>query len=185
MGDVRKALGLSKNIAGANVGKHLPRLFDAMGQGTVHNLESMGELFSDAVLGTQRGDALRAYWLHKMVPREIVLRSESHRVFITNSKKRICVPTAREKEGGVYRFSAKPKSYEVFVLLCWDKELMLRDFVVPQKDYVRAWSLLKKTRKNEDITFSVYREGDRFTLHLEGAERVDISNYLSNYESLK
>ncbi len=108
---------------------------------------------------------LQEYWRAELVPTEIKLREDSDSVYVTQSGKRVLVTAAREFEHGVqpksneylffaessnynYEFETKSKSYEVFVLLCWEQsEHRLHDFVIPQDRYIAAWTAYKKAHK--------------------------------------
>jgi tryptophanyl-tRNA synthetase len=181
--EIRDVMGLSRNLSVKRVETSVDRVFRAIGTPVVHNLAAKKEWWD--LEPTLRTGKLQSYWLEKMVPFEVSLRRDSERVFITPHKKRVYVTTSREREAGVWDFYAKPKSYEVLAILCWDKSFKLYDFIVPQKVYVDDWSRLKKVANKEDIHFQVERNGDAFTFQLDGAEKVDISNFQSKYETLQ
>jgi tryptophanyl-tRNA synthetase len=185
IGNVRSAMGLSKYVAGARIERHMERVYRAIGSSTIYNLaahQHWWDLDDDAL----RASLLQSYWLDHIVPRDIVLKRDSDRVFITSNKKRVFVTTSREAPIGVWSFHAKPKSYEMLTLLCWEKNSkLLYGFVVPQKVYVDGWSHFKKENKNIDIHFQVFKIGDEFTFRLENSEPVNITEFLGKYEPMQ
>ena len=128
-----------------------------------------------------RAKNVREYWLRNLVPVEIGLTQDSDRVFITRKKKRVYVTTSRENQEGRWGFEAKPKSYEMLALLCWDTEYWLHDFIVPQLLYQSPWLAFKKAHKDEIMVFWVVQEGSRYYLELPLADRIDITAYRGQY----
>lgn len=131
-----------------------------------------------------RARNLREYWLSNILPYERTLTQDSDRVFVTSKKKRIYVTTSREDHAGAWAFEAKPKTYEVLTLLCWDKAFRLHDFIIPQIVYQAPWIAYKKTHKNEDLTFWIKNSGDEFYLELPDVEPVDITAYRGDYRAV-
>jgi tryptophanyl-tRNA synthetase len=178
MSSVRQAMNLSRNFLGTRVESSLDRGFRAAGLPPVHDLRALKHLWDDDEL---RPQALRSYWLDKIAPRDIVLKRDSERVFVTWKKKRVYVTTSRENSDGRWGFEAKPKSYEMLALLCWDKELRLHDFIVPQIVYQLPWTAFKKAHKDEVMVFWVRRETSKYFLELPGASPMDITEYRGQY----
>jgi tryptophanyl-tRNA synthetase len=91
MRSVRKAMRFSQDLSRTQTESSLSRFFEDIGQVVEHNLEK----FKETLLSLQeRPRFLRNYWLQKVVPRSLVLRQDSERVFITKSNKRIYVTTS-------------------------------------------------------------------------------------------
>jgi tryptophanyl-tRNA synthetase len=133
-----------------------------------------------------RAKNLRDYWLTSIVPSEIRLTQDSDRVYITPKKKRVYVTAAREAGDHTWIFDAKPKSYEILALLCWDEDRRLHDFVVPQILYQGPWTAFKKRfGKDEEMRFRVARMAERYLLQLPDAEPIDITSYQGSYEPVK
>ncbi|NYF79202.1 tryptophan--tRNA ligase [Granulicella arctica] len=128
-----------------------------------------------------RAKNVRDYWLSSIVPVEVKLTQDSDRVFVTWKKKRVYVTTSREDLEGRWGFEAKPKSYELLALLCWDKELTLHDFIVPQVVYQAPWTAYKKAHKDENLIFWMSRSGSQYYLELPGAEPIEITAYRGQY----
>jgi tryptophanyl-tRNA synthetase len=126
---------------------------------------------------------LRDLWRRDIVPSETMLKPDSEGVFLTVNNRRVLVAAAQQNGlDQAWLFAAKPKSYEVLVLLCWGEDLAIRDFVVPQKLYLAPWVAAKKTAGKGDITFSVEQSGDRFLLHIaHAAEPIDITSTARGY----
>jgi tryptophanyl-tRNA synthetase len=131
-----------------------------------------------------RAKNIREHWLAQIVPYSIKLSQDSERVYVTWKKKRVYITNSRERDGDVWAFDAKPKSYEVLALLCWDKEKRLHDFIVPQIVYQVPWTAWKKVHKDEDILFSVQRKSGRFYLELPNAAPIDITEYRGQYKPM-
>jgi tryptophanyl-tRNA synthetase len=101
---------------------------------------------------------------------------------LTRMKQRVFVIAAAENdEAESWFFSIKPKSYEMLVLLCWGRDFLIHDFVVPQKLYVTPWTAAKKAAGKEALTFSVAKEGDRYMLYLPHAAAIDITDTAASY----
>ena len=132
-----------------------------------------------------RGRNLREHWRSFIVPSEIGLKHEGDRLYTTRGGKRVYVTTAREEPDGEWSFDAKPKSYEVIVLLCWSKTFELSDYVVPQSVYVKPWTVLKKSHGKTEIHFTVKSEEERTLLYLPGAEAIDITAYRGQYKAMQ
>jgi tryptophanyl-tRNA synthetase len=181
MSAVRKAMKLSRVLVGAQVESSLDRGFRDAGFPPLHDLKALSQYWDD---DARRPQVLRSYWLDKIVPRDIALNKDSDRVFVTATKKRVYVTTSHEVRPGTWNFNAKAKSYEMLVLLCWDREFLLHDFIVPQKVYVQAWSRLKKLDKSADIHFVVSRSETTYMFELDG-ESHEITRFRGNYEPMR
>jgi tryptophanyl-tRNA synthetase len=131
-----------------------------------------------------RARNLREHWLSEILPFELKLTQDSDRVFVTSKKKRIYVTTSREDHADAWGFEAKPKTYEVLALLCWDHTFRLHDFIVPQIVYQAPWNSYKKAHKNVDLTFWIKRVEERFFLELPEAEPIDITAYRGDYRAV-
>jgi tryptophanyl-tRNA synthetase len=184
MVEVRERMGLSRSLSLTRFEHTIARSFRSIGKPPMHNLKAMeGWLDLDENV---RAENLRAYWLRKVIPQDVVLKRNSDRVFVTPSGKRVYVTTSTERHGdNLWEFYAKPKSYELMVLLCWDESRLLHDFIIPQKVYVARWSRLKKQNKNVDIHFRVRRDGDDFSFQLDGDDPVNINEFRGNYEDME
>jgi len=174
---VRRVMGLERTVLAARTSNY----------GAVeapHSLAEQQDWWSETPL--LRGKHLREYWLERIVPGDIQLKRIDDRVFVNAKNRRVFVRTAQQKNPSVsrWRFDSKPKSYEVIVLLCWQSDFTLQDFVIPQKIYVEEWSRIKKQNKNGSIEFEVWRESDQFFLEL-GAQRIDITAMRGDYAPLR
>jgi tryptophanyl-tRNA synthetase len=126
---------------------------------------------------------VREVWRKDILPTEVTLKPESEGVWVTINNRRVYVAAA--KQNGIdeaWLFAVKPKSYEVLVLLCWDNDLSIHDFVVPQKLYLAPWVAAKKFAGKGDLAFSVERREDRYLLHIAHAsEPIDITETERDY----
>jgi len=107
--------------------------------------------------------------------------------FLTPSKKRVFISTqSYTGDDGIFTFRVPPRSYEVWVLLCWEKEtLILQDFVIPQKYFSAQFSQVKRGQgKDERVQVSLREDGHRRMMDIGTAGSVDVTEQLSNYESL-
>src|SRR5271165_3092249 len=100
----------------------------------------------------QRSKLLREYWQNNLVPYDVSLSQESNRIFatiereleepfITAKKKRVGPLILAEGEyPDGWHFRLPTKSYEVWVLLCWErKSYLLHDLILSQKVYSQAF----------------------------------------------
>jgi len=132
-----------------------------------------------------RSRLIREWWFKEVLPTDITLREDSPRVYVTKHNKRVYVTTSRADKSGSYDFEAKPKSYDLLCLMCWDVDRMMRIFVVPQKLYVQEWTAAKKQAGKEMMKFFVLQEEDHFFLRIAPSQaQVDITEYLSSYDLL-
>jgi len=131
---------------------------------------------------------LRELWRRDLVPINAPLKADTEGLWLTPNHRRVFVVAAGSKEQ-VWQFSAKPKSYEVLVLLCWDRDLYLHDFVVPQKLYVKDWTDAKRAGKGREINFTVSEEPvgvsgkSRYWLFVSG-DPFEITACAGNYNLL-
>jgi tryptophanyl-tRNA synthetase len=178
MEQVRAVMGLGRaRPLNSQIEKHAYTTYEASRTG--HDLSAHASWWD--LERSLRARNLRDYWRRHIVPSEVRLTQDSDRVFITWKKKRVYVTSSREDIPDSWGFEAKPKSYEVLALLCWDKQLTLRDFIVPQIVYQLPWTAYKKTNKKQDLVFWVRLSEGRYYLELPGAEPMEITQYLGQY----
>jgi tryptophanyl-tRNA synthetase len=128
---VREAMGVQKTIEFPTV-TFFDRYNQEIGQSTRHLLINHVEKIWDAGFEARR-TFLIDYWKSKMVPSDCQLKQQGDRLFVTNRNKRVFASTAREMYGGLFKYFIPNKSYEVLVLLAWEKsqEAELKAFVIP------------------------------------------------------
>ncbi|CAN5612411.1 hypothetical protein BH10ACI4_BH10ACI4_32970 [soil metagenome] len=131
-----------------------------------------------------RAKNVREHWLTNIVPAEIKLTQDSEQVYVTWKKKRVYVTTSRENPEGHWDFEAKPKSYEMLALLCWDEKKLLHDFIIPQAAYQAPWTAFKRAHKDELMNFEVRRSEEKFYLCLPHAEPIEITQYRGEYKPM-
>jgi hypothetical protein len=144
----------------------------------------------------EQAKELREIWRGNLVPRDVSLTQEGQLTFatlereleeplITAKKKRVFVTAAVEAEDA-WSFLIPAKSYEVWTLLGWDRNLWLEDFILPQKVFSQPFAQAKKSlKKDEKIPVTLRRDGDRFLLCIHGSEPVDVTELRSNYAPLQ
>jgi tryptophanyl-tRNA synthetase len=177
MDEVREVTGLSRNRPVISMQKRAYNASESSRAG--HDLSAQSAFWDQEP--AIRSKNLQQYWLANLVPTDIRLTQDSDRVFVTWKKKRVYVTTSRENLDGRWGFEAKPKSYELLALLCWDKHRWLHDFIVPQIAYQAPWTSFKKAYKNEDMVFWVRQTDSRYFLELPNAEPIDITDYRGQY----
>jgi tryptophanyl-tRNA synthetase len=148
---------------------------------------------------------LRGYWKNHLVPYDLILSQEGNRTFasiereleepyLTAKKKRALVTAATEdpeSEAASWSFQIPAKSYEIWVLLCWHKDLKLEAIVLPQKvfsqEFARAKKLVAKDGKI-DVSIRTNSETDqsflRFPTNPESGEQ-NVTEYRNNLEPLR
>ena len=177
MKTIRAATGLSRDLSGIRTEASLPQSFRTV---DVRDLKHLSDWWSlePAVLTKN----LRTVWRQDVAGPHITLKADTEGVWLTRNNRRVYVAAAREQDGDeAWMFSVKPKSYEVLVLLCWNKQYRLQDFVIPQKMYVGAWTLAKRAAGKGDIVFSVALENEKYILNLPHSPGIDITECLGDY----
>ena len=160
----------------------------------------------------QLGRLLRDYWRTNLLPRDVQLSQESNRVFttlereleeplITAKKKRVLVtiPATREDPDG-WHFRIPARTYEVWALLCWDRNYWLNDFIIPQKFYAQPFAKAKKLTKDETIHVRVWKLGEEWKMEfvnllqreevgrailVQANEPIDITDLMGKYGPLE
>ena len=162
----------------------------------------------------QRSKLLRDYWRNNLVPYDISLSQESNRIFptiekeleepfITNRKKRVGPLLLAEGEyPDGWHFRLPTKSYEVWVLLCWEKKkYLLHDLILPQKVYSQAFAQAKAMVKQGDTIHVIVRQRlEKWSLHfpnlqlgqpvgdaivVQSDDGLDVTEFLHNYQPLQ
>jgi tryptophanyl-tRNA synthetase len=183
---VRDAMGVTKEIVFPSV-----TVFDRYSYDTAqpmrHSLKNHIGMWN-ADLETRRS-FLIDYWKSRMVPSDRQLRKQGDRLFVTHRNKRAFASTAREEDGGLFRYLIPNKSYEVLVLLAWEKgeDAELKAFIIPQKIFSYDFAMARKALdKDEKISVRLTKTvGNHFFLSIAGKTGTDITALQSNYEPLK
>ena len=171
MKELRAATGLSRDLSGIRPGRsplHKAEVRDSRFLSEYRDWLSL----QPAVLSRN----LREVWRKDILPTEIQLKPESEGIWLTHNKRRVCVAAAGQNGiDEAWIFAVKAKSYEVLVLLCWDNDLRIHDFVVPQKLYLGPWILAKKLAGKNDLVFSVEHRQGQYLMHIPHADPIDIT----------
>jgi tryptophanyl-tRNA synthetase len=177
MRDVRRATGLSRDRSGVRVSRSAIETENK----DVRDLEVFKDWWNLAPALLNRN--LREYWRKSIVPIETALKQDTEGVWLTRNNRRVFVSASTQIAGDeAWKFSVKPKSYEILILLCWSDNLRMHDFVIPQKLYLGPWITAKKRAGKEALVFSVAREGGRYVLHLPHADGIDITDTEAGYD---
>lgn len=175
MKEVRAVTGLSRDLSGIHVAKSLPPEEQAE---DARNLSAYREWRGlDPAIVAQN---LRRVWRKQVLSPEVSLKpetSDAGEMWLTVNNRRACVTAAFQNGSDTaWRFSVKPKSYEILILLCWSEDDRLHDFVVPQKMYLGPWVAAKKNAGKNPVTFSVEQSDGRYLLHIVHAPQpIDIT----------
>ena len=203
---VRTILGLSRDLG--PVKRHF--LASAEDRQRARDLSQSSNWWS--LPSNQLDKLLREYWTSNILPREVRFSQEGNRVFstlereleeplLTAKKKRVLVtiPAAQEENSG-WHFRIPARTYEVWVLLCWDRSFWLSDFIIPQKFYAQPFAKAKKGSKEEAIHVRVWKFGERWNLEFvsllerkevggaiwaQSSDPIDITELLGNYDPLQ
>ena len=145
---VREAMGVTKKILFPSV-----TVFDRYSYDTEqpmrYSLKNHIAMWNEK-LETRR-TFLIDFWKSKMVPSDCQLKHQGDRLFVTSRNKRVFTSTAREENGRLFRYFIPNRSYEVLVLLAWEKgeEAVLNAFVIPQKVFSHDFATARKTVKKD------------------------------------
>jgi tryptophanyl-tRNA synthetase len=160
----------------------------------------------------QQTKLLRDYWRFNLLPRDIQLSQESNRAFtslnreleepfLTGKKKRALVTVAAtQEEPSGWHFRIPARTYEIWTLLCWDRNYWLNDLILPQKYYAQQFAQAKGAAKDGAIHIRVWKYSGRWNLQfvdllarkivgsavsVDAIEPIDISDALGNYDPLR
>ncbi len=178
MNEVRSVMGLSRDLSGVRPA-HRPEKVGA----DKHLFTAYKEWYGlEPALLTRN---LNKAWRSEILPAETTLKADGETGWVTPNGRRLLVAGAAEEAAErAWRLQAKPKSFEFLVLLCWDRQLRLHDFIIPQKLVIGPWVTAKRAAGKSDVSFSVASEGKRYSLHLPDAPPVDITETESTYKEL-
>ena len=149
----------------------------------------------------ERNRELREYWKNHLIPYDLRLSQEGNRTFasiereleepyLTVKKKRVLV-TAATEDAGSWSFQIPAKSYEIWVLLCWQSDLKLEAVILPQKVFSQEFARAKKlVAKDGKIAISIQADPDkaRIFLHFSdnpGGTVQEITEYRNNLDPLR
>jgi tryptophanyl-tRNA synthetase len=178
MVEVRRATGLSRDRSGV---RNAAPAFSNDSRTNYRDLANLSDWWNLETGILARN--LRDIWRQNILPTEAALRPDSDEVFVTRSQQRVLVAAAQQNGSDTaWLFSAKPKSYEFLVLLCWDSAFQLHDFVVPQKLYVGPWTAAKRAAGKDHLTFAVDRVHDKYFLRFATGDAIDITNNEADYK---
>ncbi len=193
MRDVRDILGTSRNLGKLEADIS----FTAGNSGFGYSFVEYSRDFGLAPVA--KALKIRAIWVELLANRGISLSQvgnfanfmperELEEAFITPKRKRVFVTT--QSITGVddtFFFRIPQKSYEVWVLLCWDKKtFFLSDIVIPQKFYSEQFSQARKTLDKDDrVPVAIRKEGGRTFMNVGTSQPTEVTSLLSNYDPLR
>jgi len=135
----------------------------------------------------KRGNAIRSAWLASL-PSEIVLKDIGSRTFLTLGRKRVGLPTSREKHPNEWTFRSRDRHYDVLVLLCLagqthngSREVI--DLVLPQRILQQTW---KKFARDDDkrVMILVRKIDSEFLLGVPEGPSIPITEFRSRHKPL-
>ena len=174
---LRAATGLSRDRSGVRVDRSGIRPED---QKDIRDLAGFKDWWGLAPAVLSRN--LREVWRKNIVPVGTALKQDTEGVWLTLNNRRVFVTVTTQDAGKEsWAFSVKPKSYEILVLLCWQEDFQIRDFVIPQKLYVAPWTAAKKAAGKNNINFEVARIEGRYVLQLPDSAAIDITDTEAEY----
>jgi tryptophanyl-tRNA synthetase len=178
MKEVRAVTGLSRNLSGIHIHKSLPPAEQAA---DARNLSAFSDWagLAPAVLTAN----LSQLWRRQILPPEVQLKPDAGDMWLTPNNRRVCVTAAFfDQDFQAWIFSVKPKSYEIFILLCWGADLRVHDFVIPQKLYLGLWVAARKSGGKSDVTLHVKLENGRYLLYISSlTPAIDITDTERGY----
>lgn len=177
MTHLREVMGLSRDRSGVRVERNASRGTPAANPRDLSAFAAWWNL-EPRLLSRN----LQELWFKTIKPSTVDLKPSGEGVWITLNNRRVLVAVAIESAPGLWSFAAKPKSYELLVLLCWQSNKELIDLVLPQQLFIAPWAAAKKRAGKGDLVFTVARVGDTFHLILPGAEPIDLTGTEANYK---
>jgi len=160
----------------------------------------LADYAADFVLApVPRALRVRKLWIQLVMTRGIFLSQignlsgfmperELEEPFLTPSKKRVFI-TAQSFTGddGTFTFRVPSRSYEAWVLLCWERNtFILQDYVIPQKYYSTQFAQAKNAQgKVQTVSVTLRQEGHRRIMDFGTARSVDVTDLLGNYDPLR
>jgi tryptophanyl-tRNA synthetase len=174
---VRAVTGLSRDRSGVRVERPMFAAQDAKQARDLSNFKDWWNLATPLLVRN-----LRDIWKKDLIPSGIPLKADAEGVWITQNNRRVFVAAATQTAGEEsWTFSIKPKSYEVLVLLCWNQDFSLHDFVVPQKRYLESWTRAKKAAGKNNIEVKVESRNGKYDLQLPDAAPIEITDTETDY----
>lgn len=130
------------------------------------------------------GAMRRAQWVDALKAKGIVLRGSAKR-YTTGSGVTVGLAFANERpeRPDKWFLGLANESTEIAVLLCRSRAGRMYDLVIPVATLGRAWDLLSRSRGQ--IKFNVAKERAEIYLQIPGTERLNVTQYLSDYEPLR
>jgi tryptophanyl-tRNA synthetase len=223
MVEARKVLDLSRELTGEESRKIQKRMatpdFGASDEDRIksNSLDGFSDLWK--LPSDLQSKQIREFWRSTIIPYDVSLSQEGNRTFasldreleepfVTSKKKRLLLGTPAVFEEATpqypdgWHFLIPPRSYEVWTLICLDREAnQLYDFVIPQHVYAQYFAQAKRAlKKDESIHVIVRKTNSGWKLSfvdLKGRdeaqssivitpfEPVDINGFLSNYQPLR
>jgi tryptophanyl-tRNA synthetase len=180
MKDVRAVTGLSRDLSGIRVEALLSTTLKTKDAHDLSHLDAWWDTEPNVMTRN-----LRTVWRQDIAGSHVALKPEAEGVWITRNNRRVYVAAAREElnehNEPVWRFFVKPKSYEILVLLCWDRARILHDFIVPQKLFIGQWAVAKRAAGKADIQFFATLKDGRYQMVMDFAPAIDITDTESTY----
>jgi tryptophanyl-tRNA synthetase len=191
MSSVREVLGTSREYREIDL-----NLFSASESEPGYLLANSAAYFE--LSPVNRSLKVRKVWVELLMTRGVFLSQAGNMIgympereleepFLTPVKKRVFITTqSYTGDDGIFTFRVPPRSYEIWVLLCLEREtLILQDFVIPQKYYSAQFAQVRKTRgKDEPVQVVLRREGHLRIMDIGTTPSVDVTDLLSKYDPL-
>jgi len=175
MKDVRAATGLSRDLSGIRADASLPAGLKTKDIRDLSHLDAWWN--SEPAVLTRN---LRKVWREDIAGSQVALKPDTETVWITRNNRRVYIAAAIEEQDAsgrsVWKFSSKPKSYEVIVLLCWDKHHILHDFIIPQQLFSGQWREAKQNAGKANIEFEVMNDKGKYLMVIPQVPAVDITD---------
>jgi hypothetical protein len=129
----------------------------------------------------------RRKYLQELRQKGLTLEHERRTAYLTPRGNRVVLPLANQAWNPGKWFLGAPKDFfnkpnTALILICKDGEAFL-DFIFPPKEIQKLVPMLTEVRG--ELRFNVRRDDSKYYLYRPGVDKMEITQFLHNYESLK
>ncbi len=140
----------------------------------------------------QSVNGLSAKAIGKMQREELIKKLKGMGITLIQDRGAICktqdgnivgIAYATERQPDKWFLGLPDREYYSFILLCEDKKKEIKPFVFSNDFFKKHKNHFSK--KNGQLKFNLVKRGEVYQIGIPGIEKININNFLNNYEPLK